>query len=255
MPWTDTHAHIYLDEFRPDFDDVLVRADEAGVSTILMPNIDHTSIDAMLEVEMKHPDKCLAMIGLHPCSVKKDFEKELYGVEQWLGKRTFIAIGEMGTDLYWDKTFWEQQKEAFVIQANWARKYRLPMVIHCRESMDETIELLKPLAGGNLTGIFHCFSGSVLQAKQISEMGFYLGIGGVATFKNGGLDKVLPELSTDRIVLETDCPYLAPIPHRGKRNEPCYIPLIARRVAELMKLTEDELQKATSFNAEKVFDL
>ncbi len=251
--WTDTHAHIYLDEFRQDRQGMLTRAEEAGVERIFMPNIDHTSIDSMLELELKNPDKCFAMIGLHPCSVKKDFEKELYQVEQWLGKRKFYALGEMGTDLYWDKTFWEQQKEAFVIQVKWAKKYQLPLVIHSRESMDETIELLRPLADGNLTGIFHCFSGTISQAHQITEMGFYLGIGGVATFKNGGLDKVLPELSTERIVLETDSPYLAPVPHRGKRNEPSYIPLIAFKVASLINVTSEELQVATSANSIKIF--
>lgn len=254
MPnWTDTHAHIYSEEFLPDREDALSRAQEAGVERIYMPNIDHTSIDAMLEAEMKYPRNCFAMMGLHPCSVKKDFEKELYLVEQWLGKRKFHAVGEMGTDLYWDKTFWEQQKEAFVIQVSWAKKYKLPIVIHCRESIDETIELLEPLVDRTLCGIFHCFSGNADQAKKVVAMGFYLGIGGVATFKNGGLDKVLPEVPLDRIVLETDSPYLAPVPYRGKRNEPSYIPLIADKVAELMKVKSGELQCATFANAAKIF--
>ena len=250
--FTDTHAHIYSSEFKPDCEEMLRRSLEAGVEKIFMPNIDHTSIDVMLEVEQKNPGRCIAMMGLHPCSVKKDFEKELYIVEQWLGKRKFSAVGEMGTDLYWDKTFWEQQKEAFVIQTQWARKYGLPIVIHCRESIDETIELLKPLADGKLTGIFHCFSGTIAQANQITEMGFYLGIGGVATFKNGGLDKVLPEVSLEKIVLETDSPYLAPVPFRGKRNEPSYIPLIAEKVASIMKVTREEVEVATTKNAGKV---
>ena len=256
MPnWTDTHAHIYSDEFLPDREGVLSRAREAGVEKIYMPNIDHTSIDAMLEVEMKYPWQCFAMMGLHPCSVKTDFQKELYLVEQWLGKRKFHAVGEIGTDLYWDKTFWEQQKEAFVIQVNWAKKHKLPIIIHCRESIDQTIELLEPLVDKTLRGIFHCFSGDAAQAKRIIAMGFYLGIGGVATFKNGGLDKVLPEVPMDRIVLETDSPYLAPVPHRGKRNEPSYIPLIANKVCELMNVAVEELQKTTSANAGKIFDM
>lgn len=251
--WTDTHAHIYSDEFRQDREDVLIRALEAGVEKIFMPNVDHTSIDGMLEFELKHPANCFSMMGLHPCSVKKDFEKELYLVEQWLGKRKFAAVGEMGTDLHWDKTFWEQQKEAFVIQVKWAKQYRLPLVIHCRESMAETIELLQPHADGILTGIFHCFSGNAEQAKKIIEMGFYLGIGGVVTFKNGGLDTVLPELSLENLVLETDSPYLAPVPHRGKRNEPSYIPLIAEKIMELMKVTNEELQMITTANAARIF--
>ena len=256
MPnWTDTHAHIYSDEFLPDREDVLSRAREAGVEKIYMPNIDHTSIDAMLEVEMKYPGQCFAMMGLHPCSVKTDFQKELYLVEQWLGKRKFHAVGEIGTDLYWDKTFWEQQKEAFVIQVNWAKKHKLPIIIHCRESIDQTIELLEPLVDKTLRGIFHCFSGDAAQAKRIIAMGFYLGLGGVATFKNGGLDKVLPEVPMDRIVLETDSPYLAPVPHRGKRNEPSYIPLIANKVCNLMNVAVEELQKTTSANAGKIFDM
>lgn len=252
---TDTHAHIYSDEFLPDREGVLSRAQEAGVEKIYMPNIDHTSIDAMLEMEMKYPGRCFAMMGLHPCSVKTDFQKELYLVEQWLGKRKFHAVGEIGTDLYWDKTFWEQQKEAFMIQVNWAKKHKLPIVIHCRESIDQTIELLEPLVDKTLRGIFHCFSGDAAQAKRIIAMGFYLGIGGVATFKNGGLDKVLPEVPMDRIVLETDSPYLAPVPHRGKRNEPSYIPLIANKVCELMNVAVEELQKTTSANAGKIFDM
>ena len=256
MPqFTDTHAHLYADEFRQDREDMLVRAAEAGVTKIFMPNIDHTSIDEMLEVELKHPGVCYPMMGLHPCSVKKDFEKELYEVEQWLGNRKFSAVGEMGTDLFWDKTFWEQQKEAFLIQAGWAKKHDLPLIIHCRESMEETLTLLEPLADGKLSGIFHCFTGSVEQAKRIVAMGFYLGIGGVATFKNGGLDKVLPELTLEKVVLETDSPYLAPVPHRGKRNEPCFIPLVAAKLATLMNVSMEEVQSATSSNAARIFGL
>jgi TatD DNase family protein len=251
--WTDTHSHIYSEEFKGDRQDMLVRSAEAGVGAIYMPNVDHTSIDGMLELESSHAGTCFSMMGLHPCSVKKDFEKELYLVEQWLSKRKFSAVGEMGTDLYWDKTFWEHQKEAFVIQVGWAKKYRLPIVIHCRESIDETIDLLQPLAGNGLTGIFHCFSGNADQAKKIIAMDFYLGIGGVVTFKNGGLDKVLPELGSERLVLETDSPYLAPVPHRGKRNEPSYIPLIASRTADVLKISLEELQAITAGNVKKVF--
>jgi TatD DNase family protein len=251
--WIDTHAHIYAEDFSKDREDMLTRSEEEGVREIYMPNIDHTSVDAMLEVEARHPDFCFSMMGLHPCSVKKDFETELYKVEAWLGKRNFAAVGEMGTDLYWDKTFWAQQQEAFTIQVAWAKKYKLPIVIHCRESMNETIELLEPLLEDGLTGIFHCFSGNLDQARKIIAMDFYLGLGGVATFRNGGLDKVLPEIGLDRIVLETDSPYLAPVPFRGKRNEPAYIPLIARKIAEIMKISLEELQETTMKNAKMVF--
>ena len=231
MNWIDTHAHIYLKEFDPDREEMLTRAREADVTKIYMPNIDRQSVDALLESEARYGDQCVAMMGLHPCSVKKDFEQELYHVEEWLTKRKFAAVGEMGTDLYWDKTFWEQQQEAFRLQVLLAKKFNLPIVIHCRESIDQTIGLLEKLVSDDLTGIFHCFSGNLEQANKIIAMGFYLGLGGVATFKNGGLDMVIPDIGLENIVLETDSPYLAPVPHRGKRNEPSYIPEIAQKIA------------------------
>lgn len=251
--WIDTHAHIYAEEFDADRHEMIDRAMNDNVRTVFMPNVDHTTIDRMLDVESRWP-QCIAMMGLHPCSVKKDFQRELYAVEDWLGKRTFAAIGEIGTDLYWDKTFWDQQREAFTIQVNWAKQYNLPVVIHCRESIDETIEMVEGLQDGKLTGIFHCFTGTAEQAEKILKLGFYLGIGGVATFKKGGLDTVLPEVSTDRIVLETDSPYLAPVPHRGKRNEPSYIPLMAKRVAEIKQISTDELREQSTANANLIFD-
>ncbi len=252
QPLIDTHAHIYLEAFKEDLTDVLTRAQESGIAKIYMPNIDHTSIEDMMEVEEKY-SFCKSMMGLHPCSVNKNFEKELYRVEEWLGKREFVAVGEIGTDLYWDKTYWEQQKEAFNIQVSWAKEYKMPIVIHCRESIDETIELVEVLKDDDLTGVFHCFTGDASQAKRITDMGFYLGIGGVATFKNGGLDKVLPEVDLGKIVLETDSPYLAPVPKRGKRNEPAYVKLIAERVAEIKEIELEELATTTSDNAKQLF--
>lgn len=251
--YTDTHAHIYLDDFDVDREDMLNRAYEQGVKKIYMPNIDHTSIDRMLELEEQSKGSCFSMMGLHPCSVKKDFEKELYIVEDWLAKRKFKAIGEMGTDLYWDKTFWNEQLEAFRIQVDWAKKYSLPIVIHCRESLDQTIELVEQHSDGKLTGVFHCFTGTIEQAERIIKAGFYLGIGGVSTFKKGGMDVVIPDVDINHIVLETDSPYLAPVPHRGKRNEPAYIPLVAARIAELKKVSLEEVQKITTQNAAKLF--
>ncbi len=251
--WIDSHAHIYLKEFDHDRAEVLRRSDEHNVQKIYMPNIDHTSIDHMLEVEAKNPEQCISMMGLHPCSVNKDFEKELYHVESWLSKRTFAAVGEIGTDLYWDKTYWEQQKEAFNIQVKWARQYELPIVIHCRDSIDQTIDLVEALHDDKLKGVFHCFTGTQEQARRITQLGFYLGIGGVSTFKNGGMDKVIPDLDVSTILLETDSPYLSPVPYRGKRNEPAYIPIIAERVAELKKITLEELQLATSTNTQNLF--
>jgi TatD DNase family protein len=252
--YIDTHAHIYLDEFRDDREAVLVRAENEGVSKIFMPNVDHTSMDAMMELEATHQGQCISMMGLHPCYVKADYQKELYLVEDWLSKRKFAAVGEIGTDLYWDKTFWEQQQEAFTIQLNLAKKHQLPVVIHCRESIDETIDLVSKVKDENLMGVFHCFSGTLAQAKKIISLGFYLGIGGVATFKKGGLDTVLPDLSLENLVLETDSPYLAPVPFRGKRNEPSYIPIIAKRIAEIKGISPIEVRDAATKNSLKLFN-
>ena len=252
--WIDTHAHIYAEEFDGDRQDMLERSRENGIMKIFMPNVDHTSIDKMLDLESRW-EGCHAMMGLHPCSVKKGFERELYIVEGWLSKRKFSAVGEIGTDLYWDKTFWDQQCEAFNIQVAWAKSFGLPVVIHCRESLDETIALVEKLQDGKLTGIFHCFGGTAEQAEKITKLNFFLGIGGVATFKKSGLDDVLPEVPLDRIVLETDSPYLSPVPHRGKRNEPAYIPLIGQRVADIKKVSLDEVKEKTTLNALNIFNI
>jgi TatD DNase family protein len=251
--WIDTHAHIYAKEFDTDRSEMIQRAEDHAIGKIFMPNIDHTTIDSMLELERKYPALCYPMMGLHPCHVKKDFEKELYIVEGWLNKRKFSAVGEMGTDLYWDKTFWDQQVEAFTIQVGLAKKHDLPIVVHCRESIDETLALVEKLQDGTLQGVFHCFTGSPEQAERLVKLGFYLGIGGVASFKKGGMESVLPHVPLNRIVLETDSPYLAPTPHRGKRNEPAYIPLIAQRVAELKNSNLAEVQTATTQNARTLF--
>lgn len=252
--WTDTHAHIYAEEFDADRDDMLERCRGQNVIKIFMPNVDHTTIDKMLDLESRRKE-CHAMMGLHPCSVKKGFERELYIVEEWLSRRKFCAIGEMGTDLYWDKSFWDQQCEAFNVQVGWAKKFGLPIVIHSRESLDETIALVEKLQDGKLTGVFHCFGGTLAQAEKISKLDFFIGIGGVSTFKKSGLDAVLGEVPLERIVLETDSPYLSPVPHRGKRNEPAYIPLIAKKVADIKNITLEELQKSSTANALKIFKL
>lgn len=251
----DSHAHIYLEQFDDDRDEMLERAQIQNIVQILMPNIDHTSVDSMLEIEAKYGTYCKSMMGLHPCSVNKNFEKELYNVEYWLGKYSFVAVGEIGIDLYWDKTYFEQQKEAFCIQCEWGLKYDLPVVIHCRESIDETIELVAPFADRGLKGVFHCFTGNEIQARQIIDMGFYLGIGGVATFKNGGLDKVLPNIDHKRLLLETDSPYLAPAPNRGKRNEPSFLPLILTKITEIYNLERSEIEEITTSNTQKLFGL
>lgn len=249
----ETHAHIYAEQFKEDIDHVLERSQEAGIEKIVMPNIDHTSIDGMMELEERNPSFCYATMGLHPCSVKKDFEKELYIIEEWLGKREFVAIGEMGTDLYWDKTFQDQQVEAFKIQVEWAKQFKKPIIIHCRESLDLTIDLVESLKTDELTGVFHCFNGSAEQAERIVGLDFYLGLGGVTTFKNAGMDKVVPELDLERIVLETDSPYLAPTPNRGKRNEPAFLELIAQKIADYREMSLEDLKTQTTSNAIKLF--
>ena len=249
----ETHAHIYSEQFKNDSSEVIERSQEGGISKIYMPNIDHESIDGMMELEERYPDYCIATMGLHPCSVKKGFEKELYIVEEWLAKRSFVAIGEMGTDLYWDKTLLDKQVEAFKVQVSWAKKYQLPIIIHCRESLDLTIDLVEELKEDSLVGVFHCFGGTTEQAERIDKLGFHIGLGGVTTFKNGGMDEVIPKLNLDHVVLETDSPYLAPVPHRGKRNEPFFIRLIAQKIADLRNISVDEFDAITTKNSNTLF--
>jgi TatD DNase family protein len=229
------------------------QAEAAGVQRFFMPNIDSTSIDDMMEVEKKFPGKCFPMMGLHPCSVKANWKEELLLVEEWLAKGKFTAVGEMGIDLYWDKTFIEEQKIVFKRQVELANQYKLPIVIHTRDSFEVAYELLKETKKESPCGIFHCFTGNVEQANRVIDMGFYLGIGGVVTFKNGGMDKVLPEIDLKNIVLETDAPYLAPVPFRGKRNEPAYLRKVAEKVAELKNCSAEEVAEITSKNAGKIF--
>lgn len=251
----DTHAHIYAEDFDADRINVIERARTAGLHALYMPNVDHASIDRMLDVESRFPGFAFPMMGLHPCYVKRGFEKELYQVESWLARRTFAAIGEIGTDLYWDKSTWPYQQEAFLQQIKWAKQYHLPVAIHCRESVPQTLQLLEPFVGDDLTGIFHCFTGDLTLARRCIEFGFRLGIGGVSTFKKGGLDTVLPEVDTAHLVLETDCPYLAPVPYRGKRNEPAYLALIAQRVADLKQMPVSDILTVTTANARALFKL
>jgi len=251
MRLVETHAHIYLKEFADDLSEIIDRAKDVGVERIYMPNVDHTTIDAMLEVAAKYPDYCIPMMGLHPCSVAKNFENDLYEVEDYLKKGGFAGVGEIGTDLYWDKTLWSEQQEAFKIQAGFATQFDLPLVIHCRETIDETIALVKETESSN--GVFHCFTGSVSQANQIIEQGFSIGLGGVATFKNGGLEPVIREVDLTKVVLETDSPYLAPVPNRGKRNEPAYIKMVAEKIATVKEIDLKLVGEQTTKNAYKLF--
>lgn len=253
MNFIDSHAHIYSAKFNSDRDEVIRRSGNNGIHKIYMPNIDIESIDSMLEAEEKYPGVCIPMMGLHPCGVDKEFEKQLYIIEEWLNRRPFAGVGEIGLDLYWDKSFFEHQKEALKVQISWAKEKGLPIILHCRESIQETIEIVRSLKDDQLTGIFHCFTGSPEQAQEIIDLGFLLGIGGVVTFKNGGLDEVLPMIGLDNLVLETDAPYLAPVPQRGKRNSPEYIPLIAQKVGEFTGSHLEEVSETTNWNAEKVF--
>lgn len=245
----ETHAHIYSEDYNEDREAMLERAWNAGISQIWMPNCDHATIEPMMALADQYPDQCLPMIGLHPCYVKEDFEKELAVVEQWLSKRKFIAIGEIGMDLFWDKTYLMQQEEAFLYQCKLAVKHNIWIDIHSRDAFQETVALIEKLAEPALTGIFHCFTGSLADAEKAIELGFKLGIGGVATFKNGGLDKVIPYVDLKHLVLETDSPYLAPVPYRGKRNEVSYIEIVAQRIGDLKQISKEEVIATTTENA------
>ena len=252
----ETHAHIYDEQFEPDRTLMLERAFAAGVKQIWMPNCDSETIDGMLALEQQYPGICVPMMGVHPCYIKEDYEQELNTVEQWLGKRDFAMIGEIGIDFYWDLTFVPQQEEAFIAQLRMAQKYNLPICIHSRNSKNgelnaivRCIELIEQFGWSDLRGIFHCFSGNLEEAKRVISINFLLGIGGVATFKNGGMDTVLPHINLEHLVLETDSPYLAPVPYRGKRNEVSYIELVAKRIAELKQITFEEVVKQTTTNA------
>ena len=251
----DTHAHIYASEFDNDRDEVVKRALEQGIDRILLPNIDLESIEPMLKTEAAYPEVCRSMMGLHPCYVDGNVEQTLEIIRGWFEKHNFIAVGEIGIDLYWDKTFRAEQEMAFVTQLNWAKEMNLPVVIHTRDSIEETLTLLRQEQDGSLRGVFHCFGGSVEEAQAINELGFHLGLGGVSTFKNGGMDKVIPHLDMNWVILETDCPYLAPVPHRGKRNEPAYTSLVAARVAELRGESLEVIDALTTKNAEVLFNL
>ncbi|MBB4080015.1 TatD DNase family protein [Lewinella aquimaris] len=251
----DTHTHLYSHKFSEDREAMLQRAREAGVRLALMPAIDRSTHEQMLELESRHPDFCRAMIGLHPVSVGADYEEELAEVERRLKERRWVAIGEIGMDLYWDKTFRRQQEDAFLRQCHWAIEYGLPISIHAREALNELLQLIEKIGDKRLRGVFHCFTGDEEQARRALDYGFYLGIGGVATFKNGGLDPVIRAVAKDRIVLETDAPYLAPSPYRGKRNETSYLTHIAKKISDLWELPVKEVADITSANARQLFEL
>ena len=253
MQLIDTHCHIYLDAFDADRAEMLERAAQQDIGRFYLPAIDSATHDAMIQLGDAYPDRCIPMMGLHPCSVKEDYQKELAIVEEWMNRRDFVAIGEIGLDFYWDKTFVQEQHIAFEQQMQWALDKNLPIVIHTRNAMQETINAVQPFAKKGLRGIFHCFSGSVESAQQITRMGFYLGIGGVLTYKNAGLPAALEQIGLEWMVLETDAPYLTPVPFRGKRNEPAYLEHVVAKLAETKGISIEEVAAVTTSNAQKIF--
>jgi TatD DNase family protein len=255
MNFIDTHTHIYDESILPEIDLILKNAIATGIDKMIMPGIDSNCINDMLLLESKYPNHCFAMMGLHPCYVKENFETELEIVASWLEKRKFVAIGEIGLDFYWDKTFIEQQYKAFEIQMQWAIDFNTPIVIHTRNAMGETIEAVKPFVKKGLRGAFHCFSGSYESAKQIIDMGFYLGLGGVLTYKNAGVAEAVKDIPTEYLILETDAPYLPPVPYRGKRNEPAFMIEVAKKLAEIKQLTLHEIALITCANAQSLFGI
>jgi TatD DNase family protein len=257
MMLIDTHTHLYSSQFDVDRNDVIKSAIDNGVHKFLLPNIDLESIDGMNQLVMDYPNKCYPMMGLHPCSVNSDWENVLNKMESYFDSpNKFIAVGEIGIDLYWDKSFKEEQIKVFEIQINWAKKFNLPIVIHARDSFVEIFNVLDKLEDDSLRGVFHCFTGDENHAKKILEYkNFYLGIGGVVTFKKSGLEEVLKNVPLDKIMLETDSPYLAPTPHRGKRNESGFLPLIALKLSSVYGISENEIAALTTQNAINLFNL
>ncbi len=252
----DTHSHIYSEEFDEDRADVIKRAKEVGVKQIILPNVDSESLPRMLALEAEYPDYCFAAIGLHPTSVGVNYKDELQLVRDELQRRKYVAIGEIGVDLYWDKTFIKEQIEAFQQQINWALEYDLPVIIHVRDSFDETMAALQPFKGSKLQGLFHSFTGNLEQANEIIDFGgFKLGINGIVTFKNSGLSETLKNIDLKNIVLETDSPYLTPVPFRGKRNESGYVQFVCKQIALIYGLSEDKVEEITTRNALELFKI
>ena len=252
---TDTHTHLYSSQFKEDQSEMMQRAKDAGVTRFFIPAIDSTYTDKMLQLEKDYPNDVFLMMGLHPTSVKENYLEELAHVKKWIDEKKFYAIGEIGMDLYWDKTFLTQQQDAFRTQIQWAKERKMPINIHCRNAFDEVFEVLESEKSDDLRGIFHCFTGTLEQAKQAISYNMKLGIGGVATFKNGKIDKFLNEIDIKHIVLETDAPYLAPTPYRGKRNESAYLTNIVDKLVDIYGLSFDEIAAITTQNSKDVFGI
>jgi len=253
MILTDTHTHLYSEAFDNDRDEIIQNAINKGVKRFFIPAIDSSYTEAMLRLKASYPENMFLMMGLHPTHVKENYIEELQHVKDMLGQHDFYAVGEIGIDLYWDKTFLKQQQEAFRLQIQWAKENKLPIVIHCRDAFDEVFEVLESEKGENLFGIFHCFTGTLEQAHQAISYNMKLGIGGVVTFKNGKIDKFLNQINIKHIVLETDAPYLAPVPYRGKRNESAYIINVQEKLATIYGRGADEIAAITTQNSKEVF--
>ena len=256
MYFVDTHTHLFIERSVEEGDLAVKEAVDAGVKQLLLPNIDLDSIDDLHNLCDSNPDYCIPMMGLHPCSVKEDWEDVLNKMYPLFSERKYIAVGELGLDLYWDKTTLNYQIEAFKRQVEWAKELELPIVIHVRDAFDEIFEVMDEVNDDRLKGVFHCFTGNLDQAKKVMDYGgFYMGIGGVLTFKNAGVDKTVADIPLEYLILETDSPYLAPVPFRGKRNESKYIPLIAEKLADVKQVSLQEIAEITTKNASNLFNL
>jgi TatD DNase family protein len=253
MILTDTHTHQYYETDPIKREELMQRCLTNGIERLFLPNVDTSSIDLVMSQVKAFPNYCFAMLGLHPCDVKANWQDELNTINQAISRYKIYAIGEIGIDLYWDKTFLKEQTEAFKIQIGWAKKLKLPIVIHCRDAFDEVYAVLLEEQDENLRGIFHCFTGSFEQAQKVISLGFYLGIGGVVTYKNSGLDKVVQQIDLKHIVLETDSPYLTPVPHRGKSNESSYLIYVAQKIADLHQTSLETVATVTTENSKTVF--
>jgi len=255
MILTDTHTHLYYEKDTELRAQLMERCLENKVSRLFLPNVDSESIPLVFSLSEQYPENCFPMLGLHPCDVKENFKEELALIDQEIGKRKIYAIGEIGIDLHWDKTTLSMQQEAFRIQIDWAKKLDLPIVIHCREAFDEIFEIICELKDEKLRGIFHCFSGTLEQAEKVIELDFFLGIGGVLTYKNSGLDKVVEQISLEHLVLETDSPYLTPVPFRGKPNESSYLIYVAQKLADIKQISIEKLAEITTHNSKLIFGI
>ncbi|UEG52780.1 TatD family hydrolase [Mucilaginibacter daejeonensis] len=253
MVLTDTHTHQYYETDPEKKAALMQRCLDNGISRLFLPNVDASSIAQVMDMVNTYPEHCFPMLGLHPCDVKANYEEELDAIHHALEDTKVYAIGEIGIDLYWDKTFIEQQRDAFTRQIGWAKERDLPINIHCRNAFDEVYAILQQQHDDKLKGIFHCFSGTVEQARQIIDLGLSLGIGGVVTYKNGGLDKVVEQIALQHIVLETDSPYLTPVPYRGKPNESSYLIYVAQKVADLHQTSVEEVARITTENSKIIF--